>query len=121
MNKHREDFTLSSFSVGNRTRCISNIVKKFPEVTHIYMIDKSKAKAYQKKYPHIVVYDIYKAIAALRMIKSKAEVDMIREAIATTELGLNNVLSIMGEAQYEYNLRNKFEYVAVRNTLGQLA
>ena len=54
MNKHRDDFTLSSFSVGNRTRCISNIIKKFPEVTHIYMIDKSKAKAYQKKYPHIV-------------------------------------------------------------------
>ena len=54
MNKHREDFSLSSFSVGNRTRCISHIIKKFPEVTHIYMIDKSKAKYYQKKYPHIV-------------------------------------------------------------------
>ena len=56
MLKNRGDFSLSAFSVGNRTRCISNIIKKFPEVTHIYMIDVSKAKYYQKKYPHITFY-----------------------------------------------------------------
>lgn len=56
MKKNRGDFSLSSFSVGKRTRCISNIIKHFPEVSHIYMIEKSKAKYYQKKYPHIVFY-----------------------------------------------------------------
>ena len=74
-----------------------------------------------KKYPQIVVYDIYKVVAALRMIKSKAEIDMLREAISTTELGLNNVLSILNEAQYEYNLRNKFEYVVHDDSQAGLA
>lgn len=56
MKKNREDFSLSSFAVGNRTRCISNIIKHFPEVTHVYMIDSQKAKYYAKRYPHISFY-----------------------------------------------------------------
>ena len=65
IKKHPEDFSLASFSVGNRTRSVSNIIKHHPEVTHVYMIDKHKAKYYQKKYPSIVFYsgnDINKLI-----------------------------------------------------------
>ena len=56
INKNPNDFTLVSFSVGKRTRCISNILKKHKSVTHICIADKKAAKKYQKKYPNIVIF-----------------------------------------------------------------
>lgn len=56
INKNPNDFTLVSFSVGKRTRCISNILKKHKSVTHICIQDEKTAKKYQKKYPNITVF-----------------------------------------------------------------
>lgn len=53
IEKNPQDFSLRGFSVGYRTRCISYILKKHKEVTHVYLRDKSKAKYYSKKYPHV--------------------------------------------------------------------
>lgn len=49
----REDFSLLGFSVGKRTRCVSYIIKAFPSVKAVCMIDAKKAKDYEKKYPNI--------------------------------------------------------------------
>lgn len=88
-------------------------------------LNKYNAKEYAsellKKYNSISVYDIYKLIAKQRMIKSKAEVAMIKDAIATTELGLNNVLRIMEPGKFEYNLRNMFEYIVHEDMQAGLA
>ena len=64
INKNPNDFTLVSFSVGNRTRCISNILNKHKKVTDVYLLDKNKAKHYQSKYPNVRFYtdDINKVI-----------------------------------------------------------
>lgn len=35
---------------------------------------------------------------------------MIKDAIKTTEIGLNNVLKELAAGRYEYNLRNVFEF-----------
>lgn len=56
INKNSKDFSLTSFSVGSRTRCISSIVKHHKEVKHICVQHKESYKYYQKKYPHIVFY-----------------------------------------------------------------
>ena len=56
MKKNRDDFSLSAFSVGRRTRCIANIIHNFPEVRHICIADKSKIKYYQKEYPGITFH-----------------------------------------------------------------
>lgn len=56
INKNPNDFILVSFSVGKRTRCISNILKKHKSVTHICISDKNVAKKYQKKYPNIIFF-----------------------------------------------------------------
>ncbi len=61
-------------------------------------------------FPGYVVKDIYKDIASLRMVKSKEEIALIKDAIRTTEVGLNNVLKDLAVGRYEYNLRNIFEY-----------
>lgn len=53
IEKNPQDFSLRGFSVGYRTRCISYILKKHKEVTHVYLRDKSKARYYSKKYPYV--------------------------------------------------------------------
>ena len=53
INKFPKDFSLVAFSVGRRTRCISNILKKHSSVKHISVQDKAKAKEYQNKYPEV--------------------------------------------------------------------
>ncbi len=64
-----------------------------------------------KEHPSFKALDIYPLICGLRMIKSEAEIEMLKDAINTTELGLNSVLSKLEAGKYEYNLRNIFEFV----------
>lgn len=54
--KYKDKFYLSGFSIGQRTRKISHILKKFPEVKHICLKEKHKVKYYQNKYPGIHFY-----------------------------------------------------------------
>ncbi len=56
INKFPKDFSLAAFSVGKRTRCISYILRKRPEVKHICISDKSIARKYSRKYPDITFY-----------------------------------------------------------------
>ncbi len=53
IRKNPNDFNLVGFSIGYKSRCISSILKHNPNVTHVYLRDKKKAKEYSKKYPHI--------------------------------------------------------------------
>ena len=64
INKNPNDFTLTAFSVGQRTRCISNILRKHKDVTDVYLLDKKKVKYYQNKYPQVRFFsdDINKVI-----------------------------------------------------------
>ena len=56
IRKNEGDFSLTSFSVGSRTRCISSIIKHHPEVKHICVQHRDSFNYYQKKYPHITFY-----------------------------------------------------------------
>lgn len=56
MKNHRGDFQLLAFSVGNKTRFITPILKQFPEVKGVCVRSEKKAKEYMKKYPNIVFY-----------------------------------------------------------------
>lgn len=68
------------------------------------------AKTLKELYPSIIVEDIHDKMSVLRMVKSKAEVEMIKEAIHTTEIGLKNVLKELTAGRFEYNMRNVFEF-----------
>ncbi|MCQ3034742.1 MAG: Xaa-Pro peptidase family protein [Bacilli bacterium] len=71
----------------------------------------SFAESLNRTYSSLNVLDVHPHMCNLRMIKSKAEIEMIKDAINTTELGLNKVLKEIkdGNAKTEYNLRNAFE------------
>lgn len=68
----------------------------------------------KEKYGELIIEDLHPRLTSLRMIKSPAEVALIRDAIKTTDLGIKNVLLNLYPGQYEYNVRNTFEY-AVRD------
>lgn len=56
MIKNPNDFNLVSFSVGNKTRKIVSILKKYPNIKHICIKEKTRIKYYSKHYPNINFY-----------------------------------------------------------------
>ncbi len=62
------------------------------------------------KHEAIKFEDVHPFLTTIRMIKSPAEISLIREAILTTDLGIKNVLLNLRPNLYEYNVRNTFEY-----------
>ena len=56
IEKNRKDFTLVSFSVGNRHNCIDKVIKKHPSVKAVFLFSKRKASALAKKYPTVKFY-----------------------------------------------------------------
>ena len=56
MLKNPNDFDLVSFSVGQKTRYVRGIIKRFPNLRGVCIQDKSKVAYYQKQYPNIRFY-----------------------------------------------------------------
>ncbi len=56
MKKNPKDFELICFSVGERTRKISSILRVFPNVQAICIKNKNKIRYFKKKYPNIDFY-----------------------------------------------------------------
>lgn len=88
-------------------------------------IGDCKSTANYKKELEVVhkieVADVHEIIMGMRMIKSEAEVDMIREAISATESALNHALLKMAPGKFEYNLRNEFNYSVYEDQDSDLA
>ena len=81
-------------------------------------------QAYKKELEvvhHLEVVDCHDIIMGMRMVKSEAEIEMIREAIATTELGLKNALLSLAPGKFEYNLRNVFNFTVSEDEDADLA
>lgn len=53
LDKDKEHFDLVGFSVGNRTRIISTLIRKYPRIKGICIKSKAKIKYYSSKYPSI--------------------------------------------------------------------
>ena len=71
---------------------------------------KDFKKTIEKAHPEITVENVYPLVAQLRMVKSQDEIEMIKEAIRTTEIGLLNAMKELKAGKYEWNMRNVFEF-----------
>ncbi len=78
IKKDRTHFSLIGFSVGQRTRCISFLIKAFPEVRYICIKDNKKAKSYEKRYPNITFFH---GDEGLLQLIEKANPDMVENAL----------------------------------------
>ena len=56
MLKNPHDFDLVSFSIGQRTRYVRGIIKRFPHISSICLQNKSSVNYYQNQYPSIHFY-----------------------------------------------------------------
>jgi 1-deoxy-D-xylulose-5-phosphate reductoisomerase len=52
----RSAFSLLGFSVGRQVEKIPSILRDFPSVEHVYLIDEKKARVLQAKYPNVAFY-----------------------------------------------------------------
>lgn len=122
----------SSFD-GKLMASLNKSMTHFGDINKIYLdlekelkIDDCKStneykEELNQKYPNIQIEDIHDRIMKLRMIKSPAEIELIRDAIHTTDVALLNVLSKLEAGRYEYNMRNIFEFTVKEDLDAKMA
>lgn len=59
--------------------------------------------------------DCYKIIVGLRAIKEQEEIDLIKETIDVTQIGIEKLMSESRPGIYEYQLENHFDFVIKEN------
>ena len=114
---------LAFFETNDSTK--ERISKFYLDLDPELKIGESKSTATYKREleltHHLQVRDVHDLIGDLRKVKSEAEIELIREAIATTDLGLKHALLQMSAGKYEYNLRNSFEFAVFEDQDSNLA
>ena len=113
-------------SLGENMTHFGKINKVYLDLEKEIKIDTCKStnefkKELLEKYQGLEVCDIHDYVMKFRMIKSPAEIEMIKDAIHTTDIALRNVLSKMEAGRYEYNLRNVFEFTVKEDMNADLA
>ena len=78
MLKNPSDFDLVSFSVGQKTRYVRGIIKRFPNIKNICIQNKNKVAYYQKQYPGI---HFYSGDEGLNELIRNSKADMVVNAL----------------------------------------
>lgn len=73
------------------------------------------SKKYERLYSHLQLHDCYEMIVGLRAIKTKEEIDKIKESIEVTRLGIEKLMSESHAGIYEYQLESYFDFVIKNN------
>lgn len=124
---HTKDFeTIFDLALKKDNNQYGNISKLYmdfsPElkIKDSYSVSDLK-KSIEEKYPHITINNLYPLITSLRMVKSKYEIEQLREAIHLTKLGINDLLTRLGQNQYEWELAKDFAYYGMSHDRHPLA
>lgn len=78
IDKYNDRFDLVAFSVGKRSNVIEPLIKKYPHIKDVYLIDDELAKSLKEKYPHI---NFYSSKSGLRELCENADYDMCVDAL----------------------------------------
>lgn len=128
-----ENVCLRSSFDGKLLAALDEKMTHFGHINKVYLdlekeikIDECKSTREFKaelnsKYPDLSIDNIHDYIMNLRAVKSPAEIELIKDAIHTTDIALRNVLSKMKTAHFEYNLRNIFEFTVKEDLNAGLA
>lgn len=110
-----EEFNNFIYAMLNPSR------KTFEGINHVYLdLERRNHPLYQsaalsfanqikEQYPELHLHNTYNQIVGLRMIKSEDEVDLIKESIATTLGGLENVMANIRPKMYEFQIQTFFD------------
>ncbi|MBE5949984.1 MAG: aminopeptidase P family protein [Lachnospiraceae bacterium] len=69
-----------------------------------------RANEFIVAYPGVAVENIYPVVAALRMVKSKEEIEVMKKAVDVTREALEHVLQTLKPGMMEYQVQAEFEY-----------
>ena len=67
------------------------------------------ANGFKEKYPEIKIENVYPKVIKLRSFKNGDEINKIKESIATTKKGLENVMKNIKPNLYEYQIETYFD------------
>lgn len=73
-------------------------------------LEEEFARTITDKYPHVQIGSISTAIATMRVIKDKHEIEQMRKAIEITNIGVRRLYEICEPGMYEYELEAEFLY-----------
>ena len=79
------------------------------------------AKATIEKYPYLKVLNIYGIISEMRTIKTKEEVEIIKEAIEVTKQGIYSMMKNSKPGMMEYELEAYFDFELKRRGITDYA
>lgn len=66
-------------------------------------------RKFHKLYPEVPIHNSHNVVIGLRMIKSEAEIALIKESIATTNAGIQTLMTQAKPGIYEYQLESYFD------------
>ncbi|MCR5332873.1 MAG: 1-deoxy-D-xylulose-5-phosphate reductoisomerase [Bacilli bacterium] len=78
IDKNLDKFSLVAFSVGKRSNIIPDLLKKYPAVKDVYLINEKEASILKDKYPNI---NFYSGELGLREITEKTDYNMCVDAL----------------------------------------
>lgn len=82
-----------------------------------YNMDQAKTPAHEyaeklkEKYPYLILKDIYPVMTHLRLVKDESEISCIRNAIHTTNLGIQQMMKASRPGIYEMQMEAVFDFV----------
>ena len=92
MDKNQNDFLLVAFSVGERTRIIAGLLKRYPNVKHICIKTSKSYRYYKEKYPNVTFYhgdeglcDLIKASKAEMVVNALVGFVGLKPSLVTLE------------------------------------
>ena len=124
---HTSDFeTIFDMALKKENNQYGNISKLYLDFTPELKIKDAYStlefkKDLEGRYPHIQIENVYPLVTSLRMVKSPYEIAQLKEAIHLTKLGINDLLTRLGQNQYEWELANDFAYYGMSHDRHPLA
>ena len=124
---HTNDFeSIFALALQKDNNQYGNISKLYIDLTPELKIKDAYStldlkKEVEEKYPHITIDNLYPLVADLRMVKSPYEIEQLRQAIHLTKLGINDLLTRLGNNQYEWELAKDFAYYGMSHDRHGLA
>lgn len=73
------------------------------------------AKQFAKRYPYVLIDNIYTEFCKLRLLKSAEEIECIRKAISITKEGIELMMKHSKAGMMEYEIEAYFDFVTTKN------
>ena len=114
--KFVEEFEETVGSILDRVKIDNLCLDLERQQFHISMTTSQRfAKTAMERYPYLKIKNIYHEIAALRLIKSEEEIELIREAINITDKGIKTLMINSKSGMKEYELEAYFDFTLKSN------